>query len=243
MRAARSVRCAVQSAAPCMRGPLNTTLPAMASPLARPLNAWRTVLPLISPSTVKLRRSPCRCRSRTGRTSAPIRSVASSCWNRCVARSSYSSAWPPISSFQRQRPPTSAGTIHRWIVLSPPDPENESPGGNKRSVARGSGEAGATRGQSPDPYGGYGGTAVNPISPGPLPYTANQPPAGTTQPPIYGAPPSGTIYPPNYTPPPASGSFASLLCQMPFRGGAQIAMALSLANWRKKSAAFLKPRR
>ena len=50
--------------------------------------------------------------------------------------------------------------------------------------------------QSPDGgYGGYGGQAVNPISPGPKPYTVNQAPAGySTQPPIVGAPPAGSIY-------------------------------------------------
>ncbi len=47
--------------------------------------------------------------------------------------------------------------------------------------------------QSPDPYGGFGGRAVNPISPGPQPYAVNQPPAqpayagAPTQQPNYGA--------------------------------------------------------
>jgi outer membrane protein insertion porin family len=130
------------------------------------------------------------------------------------------------------------------IVLSPPDPDD--PSGNKsKRVAREPGDPNAVRGQSldpprrpqptaraqsPDAYGGYGGTSVGQITPEPQAYSNQQPsryttqqPAGqqqpgtsawqpqgtytaqqpggySTQPPIVGAPPAGTIYPPNYAP-------------------------------------------
>ncbi|HEX3726196.1 MAG TPA: BamA/TamA family outer membrane protein, partial [Pirellulales bacterium] len=76
-------------------------------------------------------------------------------------------------------------------------PRRGSPAASKPSV----------RAQSPDNgYGGYGGQAVNPLTPGGLPYTANQAPAQSTQPPIVGAPPANSIYAPAYGAPPANGA-------------------------------------
>ncbi len=68
------------------------------------------------------------------------------------------------------------------------------------------------RGQSPDGYGAYGGTAVNPISPSPQPYTVNQPPPTYSGPPPYAAPPPAGGYP--YNPgygqgaPPPNGQYS-----------------------------------
>jgi len=133
------------------------------------------------------------------------------------------------------------------IVLSPPDSE-ETVATKPKNVAKRTGNPDSFRGQSPDakasgpnaaplptatnnsaprvrmqsPDGGYGGRAVNPITPGPAPYTAQAPGGYTTQPPIVGAPPAGTIYgqsstqpPPNYGPgageplPPGTPSFGN----------------------------------
>jgi outer membrane protein insertion porin family len=68
-------------------------------------------------------------------------------------------------------------------------------------------QAPTIRFQSPDGYGGYGGTAVNPISPSPQPYTVNQPPPTYTGQAPYAAPPpaGGYSYAPGYgqgAPPP-----------------------------------------
>ena len=98
-------------------------------------------------------------------------------------------------------PASQTPSANRYQNQAPAAPAPLSPNGDGSSAPR-------IRMQSPD--SGYGGRAVNPISPGPGPgpYTAQAPGGYTTQPPIVGAPPAGSIYgqnptqpPPNYGPP------------------------------------------
>jgi len=100
---------------------------------------------------------------------------------------------PPAALPAQPSRPRSTGETERFITGAP---------------INGSGNSAnpAVRYQSPD--GGYGGSTVKGMSPGPQPMSVAQQPGGyapqpggyTTQPAIVGAPAAGSIYPNNYSP-------------------------------------------